>query len=393
MTATDLSRVSSAGLLAFLITFALAACDEDSAPTAPDEELPGFLVDGRDIFRFYTFGNETFWTDTLRMHEIIQSSVDPMTALSVGLKVDIDALPSGLLDGADLSDPATTVELLRHDAVLGLKAEVDGDEITRIGTTCALCHSTVDNSVMDGIGRRRDGWSNGDLDPGLILSLSPALQEPGVQEVLKSWGPGRFDPRWNQDGINDPVVIPPAYGLAGVSLETYTGDGGIPYWNAYVAITQMHGHGVFVDSRIGVDVRWPEDLVTPVLAELQQYQLSLGTPRPPKGSFDSEAAARGESLFTGKASCATCHIPPLYTDVGLGLHVPDETCMDPTLAERSATGRYRTTPLRALWQHPPYFHDGSAATLTAVVEHYDTCHELGLTAGEIADLVEFLKSL
>ena len=317
-----------------------------------------------------------------------------MTALAVGLKVDADALPPGILASADLTDPATTVELLRLDAVVGLKAEVDAEgNIVSVGTTCALCHSTVDNSVQPGIGRRLDGWPNSDLNPGLILSLSPFLQDPAVQAALTSWGRGKFDPRFNMDGISDPVVIPPAYGLADVDLATYTGDGDIQYWNAYVAITQMHGHGDFSDPRIGVAVDWFEDVVTPVLDELEAYQVSLDAPEPPAGSFDPARAQSGRALFEGAATCASCHEGSTLTDAGRTLHEPQETCMDPGWAERSASGRYRTTPLRGLWQHPPYFHDGSAGTLEDVVRHYDGCLGLGLSDQQVQDLVEHLRSL
>lgn len=367
----------------------LSACDD--VPTGAED--PGPLPDPVDVFRLETFGNETWWTDTLAMNEVIQAAVDPQTALAVGLKVDSDALPAGLLTDADLTDPATTVELIRLNAVLGIQGEVDDDgNLTRVGVTCALCHSTVDNSVTAGIGRRLDGWPNLDLDPGLIVSLSPFFADPAAQDVLTSWGPGKFDPRFNIDGINDPVVIPPAYGLEGVALETYTGDGPVSYWNAYVAITQMHGHGDFSDPRIGVSVAWDEDLVTPLLEPLLAYQLSLSAPPPPNGSFDEAAAGRGRGVFEA-AGCADCHTGPLLTDAGDRLHAPAETCMDPKLAQRAATGMYRTTPLRALWQHPPYFHDGSAETLGAVVDRYESCLGLGLTASERMDLIEYLKSL
>lgn len=276
---------------------------------------------------------------------------------------------------------------------MGLEGTVEGNTLTQVGTTCALCHSTVDNSVAAGIGRRLDGWPNRDLNPGAILALSPALQDPATQAVLQSWGPGKYDARWNHDGLNGPVVIPPAFGLAGVNLTTYTGEGSIVYWNAYVAVTQMHGHGTFVDPRTGDNIRWVPDLVSPKLPALQAYQLSLKTPAPPAGSFDLAAAERGKAVFNSQAQCATWHVPPLFTDAGLGLHDPGETCSDPMLANRGSTGKYRTTPLRALWQHPPYFHDGSLPTLQAVVEHYNSCRALGLTPAQQADLVEYLKSL
>ncbi|GMV04608.1 MAG: hypothetical protein AMXMBFR53_08880 [Gemmatimonadota bacterium] len=375
-------------LIAASTAIALAACSD--SPTRGDD--PGPQPDPQEVFRHETFGNETWWTDTLAMHQVIQTAVDPVTALTVGLKVDADALPEGILATADLTDPATTVELIRLGAVVGIHGEVsDEGNLTRVGVTCALCHSTVDNSVMPGIGRRLDGWPNLDLNPGLIVSLSPYFQDPAAQAVLTSWGPGMFDPRFNVDGISDPVVIPPAYGLDGVALETYTGDGPVSYWNAYVAITQMHGHGDFSDPRIGVSVDWAEDLVTPLLQPLLEYQLSLTAPPPPPGFFDPVAADRGRQVFVA-AGCASCHSGPLLTDAAERLHAPSETCMDPTLAQRAATGKYRTTPLRALWQHAPYFHDGSAASLEAVVDHYDACLDLGLDGPQRKDLVQYLKS-
>lgn len=364
---------------------------------------PGQGPTGQEIFRFHTYGDEQLWTDQLRMHEVIESSIDPLTALSLGLKVDADALPDELLKliengDIDLTDPATTVALIGLDAVVGVVGKVetiDGvDRLTEVGITCALCHSTVDDSFLPGIGSRLDGWPNLDLDPGKIIAASPSIP-PEAKAVYESWGPGFYDPRFNIDGQSTPLVIPPAFGLAGVSLETYTAEGPISYWNQYVAVTQMGGKGSFSDPRLGINiVAINKDLVQPRLAPLRDYQLSLPTPLPPEGSFDAKAAERGEEVFNGVGMCATCHIPPLYTDVNLGiLHDPIETGMDSAYAERTATKKYRTTPLRALWQHPPYFHDGSAATLEDVVDHYDFFLELDLTDEEKLDLVEFLKSL
>jgi len=318
--------------------------------------------------------------------------VSPRTALGVGLKVDSDALPPGILQTADLDDPATTAELIQLGAVVGVEGVVDGGQLREVGVTCALCHSSVDDSVAPGIGRRLDGHANRDLDPGLILSLSPALQDPDSQAALKSWGPGRYDAYWNHDGISDPVLIPPIYGLRDVELETYTGEGPISYWNAYVAVTQMGGIGTFVDPRLGIDIEASPDLVTPKLPALLEYQLSLEPPGAPPGSFDAAAAERGRILFEGKAGCAGCHSGPALTDANERLHRPEETGMDPVLAGRGTTGLYRTTPLRALSAHAPYFHDGSAATLAAVVDHYDSFLSLGLADAERAELVEFLKS-
>ncbi|HET8646027.1 MAG TPA: hypothetical protein VFO85_11080 [Vicinamibacteria bacterium] len=354
--------------------------------------------DGRSIFRFDTFGDEQLWTERLRMHEVIASAVSPVTALSVGLKVDSEVLPPDFLTTHDLNDPATTVELLRLNAVVGVMGRVSGSgKLKSVGITCALCHTTVDNSVAPGIGRRRDGWANTDLNPGAIIALSPALTAE-QQAVYNSWGRGKYDPRFNIDGINFPVVIPPAYGLAGAGFETFTGDGPVSYWNNYVAVTQMGGHGSFSDPRLGIEIHQVPDLVTPKLPALQQYQLSIPKPSPPPGSYDPAAAERGRLVFGGVAGCASCHIPPTYTDVLTGpnpprLHDPGETGMEAVYAGRSATGQYRTTPLRALWQHPPYFHDGSAPTLEAVVQHYVGFFGLVLTEEQKADLVQFLKSL
>jgi mono/diheme cytochrome c family protein len=373
----------------------LGACgDDDREPTGPTADQ---IAEGRDIFRFDTFNDETFWTDSLRIHEVIQAAVSPQTALSVGLKVDADALPPGTLETADLTDPATTVALLKLNAVVGLKGTVETvngqDALTRVGITCALCHSTVDDRVAPGIGSRLDGWPNRQLDPGAIVALSPALTAD-QKAVYQSWGPGKYDARFNFDGQNDPAVIPPAYGLDGVHSVTFTGDGDSPaYWNRYVAVTQMHGHGSFTEPRLGISVNNPPDAVKAKLAALEAYQLSLAAPPPPAGSFDAAAAARGEAVFMGSGQCATCHAGPAFTDANARLHDTLEVPTDPTHARRSATKMYRTTPLRGAWQHPPYFHDGSAATLADVVERYVSVKGLPLTTEQKADLVEYLKSL
>ncbi|HEX6308292.1 MAG TPA: hypothetical protein VFZ69_08910 [Longimicrobiales bacterium] len=355
------------------------------------------IAEGREIFRYDDFGDWRFWTDTLRLNDLVEQ-VSPAQALALGLKVDAAAVPPDVLaavlaDPALLADPATTRALLGLNAVVGLVATVAGDQITRIGTTCALCHSTVDNSVAPGIGNRLDGWPNLDLAVGPIISQTPGLPA-ALQPVYASWPPGFYDPRFNIDGINGPVVLPPAYGLHGVGLETYTGEGPISYWNAYVAVTQMHGQGSFRDPRLGIDVRVPprDDLVRSKLPALRAYQLSLLSPSPPPGSFDAQAAARGRVVFNTVAQCSSCHAGPLLTDHG-NLHDPAETGMDPGYAQRTTTKRYRTTPLRGLWQHAPYFHDGSAPTLAAVVDHYDTVLGLELSAAQKTDLVEYLKSL
>ena len=388
---------------AALVFAAVFAVELRSAPSAKPSQ-------GQAIFRFDTFGDEQLWTTVLRMHEAV-ANVSPETALSVGLKVDVEALPesvkAALAAGqVDLKDPAVTIELLRLNAVVGIIGKVDDTgQLVSIGTTCALCHSTVDNSFAMGIGKRLDGWPNRDLNVGAILGLSPAIDA----SEFSSWGPGKYDPRHHAfDGTNIiplnsptlPVLIPPAYGLQGVGFETYTGDGPISYWNSYVGVSQMGGQGNFSDPRIGLTITQKPDRVTPKLPALLEYQLSLPAPAPPSGSFNAAAARRGERLFAGKADCARCHTPPTYTDVSSGpdpnvpvLHDAAEVGAEPVYASRSATGKYRSTPLRGAWQRPPYFHDGRAATLLAVVNHYDQFFGLNLSEQQKADLVEFLKSL
>jgi hypothetical protein len=398
--------------LLLLLPSSLAACGNDNGngatpdarPATPDgppaAEGPCATDDGECIFRHDTFGDEQLWTDVLRLHEVV-ATLPPTGALGVGLKVDVDAVPAEVLAAADLDDPATTLALIGLDAVVGVRGVVADGQLTRIGITCALCHSTVDDSAAPGIGHRLDGWPNRDLDPGAILALTPGLPtlaaqlgvEPdAARAALTSWGPGRYDARFNQDGRSNPVVLPPAYGLRDVALETYTGDGPVSYWNAYVAVTQMGGHGNFVDERLGLDIRQEPDRVTPMLPALRDYQFSLEPPAPPAGSFDPEAAQRGATLFAGAAGCAGCHSGDAFTDAPV-LHAPAETGMEPVEAERSVSGAYRTTPLRGAWQHPPYFHDGSAATLADVVDHYDETLDLGLNGGQRADLEQYLRSL
>ena len=352
----------------------------------------GEIPEGQRVFRFDTFGDEVVWTDKLRLHEVIEKSVDPTTALKVGLKVDSEVLPEGLLKQVDLKSPATTVALLKMNAVVGLQGTVDANNhLTRVGVTCALCHSTVDDLVMPGIGRRKDGWPNRDLNVGAIIALSPAATA-AQKAVYTSWGPGKYDPRYNQDGKNTPLVLPPAYGLAKIKNETYTAEGPISYWNAYVAVTQMGGQGNFSDQRLGIDIKHSPDLVTSKLPALRAYQHSLPSPPPPAGSFDAAGAQRGRMVFD--RSCASCHVGGTGTDNNGGkLHAPSETGMDAAYAARTASKQYRTTPLRGLWQHPPYFHDGSAATLADVVTHYNRVRKLGLTAEQQRDLIEYLKSL
>ena len=400
-------RLIATAVAVFVIALAAITLIPQSATSAPPPP------DGQAIFRFDTFGDEQLWTKVLRMHEVIESSLSPKLALSLGLKVDVDALPTEIIAAltagqVNLNDPAVTVKLLELNAVVGVVGRVEpAGKLKSVGITCALCHSTVDNSFAPGIGKRLDGWANRDLDVGKIVATSPAIA-PALKAEFNAWGPGKYDPRHHFfDGkkivpLNAPslpVVIPSIYGLQGIGFETFTGDGPISYWNAYVGVSQMGGQGDFSDPRIGVTIRQRPDLVTPKLPALLAYQLSLNSPRASQpGTFNLEAARRGEGLFNGAANCSSCHTPPLYTDVMSGsnpplLHEPAAVGQDARYAQRTATKKYRTTPLRALWQHPPYFHDGSAPDLQAVVERYIQLFALTLTTDQKADLVEFLKSL
>jgi hypothetical protein len=392
-----------------LAALAVAGCSSKPTSSADAPPDPVLVTQGKEVFRTDTFGDEAFWTDALHMNTVIASAVDPKTALSVGLKVDAEALPpavvKGIQDGSiSLTSPATTVALLKLNAVVGVRGTVrtvNGvDTLTRVGTTCALCHSTVDNSFAPGIGKRLDGWPNRDLNPGAIIALSPAVPA-SAKAVYNSWGKGKYDPRFNFDGKNGPQVIPPAYGLLGVHRITSTGDGeDIAYWNRYVGVTQMGGLGTFADSRTGVNkTNGTTDLVTSKLPALQAYQLSLAAPLPPAGSFDPASADRGKIVFEGAGQCSSCHSGPKLTDANIRLHAAGEVVSEPepkgapSYASRSATKQYRTAPLAGLWQHPPYFHNGSAPTLEAVVETYNSRKSLGLTGAQKADLVQYLKSL
>jgi cytochrome c peroxidase len=430
------------------IPFLLAACGDDGAPTTHDASPPPVDVDaatppppdpataaalrmieeGRQTFRYETFGDEAFWGGTLRLHEAV-ATIAPVDALGLGLKVDVDALPQEIIDAlaagdVDLTDPATTLALLRLDAVVGVKGIFEGDTMTSIGIECALCHSTVDDSFTAGVGHRLDGWPNRDLNVGAIISAAPDLSavttllgvdEPTLRTVLASWGPGKFDAAvfldgkaFRDDGGSGATLLPPAYGLAGVDGHTYTGWGSVTYWNAFVANLEMQGQGTFWDPRLEDEARFPiaaandfgnrrpeVDRVTAKLPALQFYQLALEAPEPPAGSFDAAAAARGEALFLGDAQCSRCHVPPIYTEPGWNRHTAAEIGIDDFQAQRSPDVHYRTTPLRGAWSRAKggYYHDGRFATLADVVDHYDAHLSLGLTDGEKADLVEYVKSL
>jgi len=396
------------------------------------------IDDGRDIFRFDTFGDEEFWGDALKLHQAIQGAsfggvgpgVSPKTALGVGLKVDTEALPrklrGQLKNGqVNLDDPATTLALLELNAVVGVTGFFnDGGSLRSVGIHCALCHSTVDDSLAPGIGRRLDGWANRDLNVGAIIALAPDLSvvtnllgvdDATVRTVLNAWGPGKFDAQLfldgkalRPDGTSGASLIPPAFGLAGVNLSTGTGFGSATYWNAFVANLEMHGKGTFYDPRLNDPLQFPvaagagfgnvrstPDLITPKLAALHFYQLAIPAPTPPEGSFDTQAAQRGEAVFNGRGRCASCHVPPLFTEPGWNMHTAEEIGIDDFQASRSPDRRYRTTPLRGLFTHEKggFFHDGRFATLRDVMDHYDGAFGLSLSEQEKRDLVEYVKSL
>jgi hypothetical protein len=417
----------------------VAAAQEVDFDAVIEAQARQTVIEGRQIFRFDTFGDEAFWGGTLELHRTIAGAggggvgpgLSPNAALGLGLKVDVAALPPELIAGltqgtVDLNNPANTLVLLELDAVVGVTGFFDSaGTLQSVGIQCALCHTTVDNSLASGIGRRLDGWANRDLNVGAIIAFAPNLQffvdllgvpdQAAVRTVLNSWGPGKFDAELILDGqagrppgTSAATLLPPIFGLAGVNLHTWTGWGSVPYWNAFVANLEMGGQGTFFDPRLDDAQRFPvaaaaglgnrrsaTDLITPKLAALHFYQLALPAPAPPAGSFDSSAAARGQALFNGTAQCARCHVPPLYTEPGWNLHTPAEIGIDSFQADRSPDGRYRTAPLKGLWTHTKggFFHDGRFETLRDVILHYDAFLGLALTEPEIVDLTEFLKSL
>ena len=393
---------------------------------------------GKRVFRFDTFGDQQFWSGALQLEKAIEGAknggvgpgLSPKAALAAGLKVDANALPKPVVNAikkgkVNLNDPKTTLALIKLNAVVGVQGKFNHNGSLRsVGLTCAVCHSTVNNSFAPGIGKRLDGWPNRDLNVGAIVSLAPNLKpienvlgadEATVKKVLASWGPGKFDAElfmdgkaFRPDGGSGSTLIPPAFGLQGVNLHTFTGWGSIPYWNAFVAVLEMHGQGNFTDARLDDPNQFPiaaknnfghvhvtHDLVTPVLPALQYYELSLQPPKPPKHSFNKAAARRGKAIFDGQGKCASCHVPPNFTDPGNNLHKPSEICTDSFEADRSPTHMYRTTPLRGLWSHAKggFYHDGRFQTLGQVVDHYNSCFGLNLSTGQKSDLVQYLKSL
>jgi hypothetical protein len=402
------------------------------------DNAQAMVEQGQSIFRFDTFGDEGFWGDTLNLHQAIEGAklggvgpgVSPAAALAVGLKVDVNALPASLIAAlkegkVNLNDSSTTLALLKLNSVLGVTGFFNSlGTLQSIGIQCAFCHSTVDNSLAPGIGHRLDGWANQDLNVGAIVSLAPNLQPVAsllstdvatVRKVLAAWGPGKFDAEllmdgkgFRPDGKTAATLIPPEFGLPGVNLHTWTGWGSVTYWNAFVGNLEMHGKGTFFDPRLNDATQFPvaaaagfgnvrntPDLITAKLGALHFYQLAIPAPKPPQGTFDEDAAARGKEVFEGQAKCWTCHVPPLFTEPGWNLHTPEEIGIDNFQANRAPDKRYRTPPLKGIWTHTKrgFFHDGRFATLDDVVRHYDNLFGLGLSDQQVHDLVEYLKSL
>jgi hypothetical protein len=403
-----------------------------------DDHAGDLLARGRRIFRFDAFGDEQFWGGTLRLHEAIEGArfggvgpgLSPAAALAVGLKVDAEALTPAMVEAIrrgrlDLNDPAVTLALIDANAVVGVSGTRErSGGLRSVGIQCALCHSTVDDAVAPGIGRRLDGWPNRDLNVGAIIALAPDLSavarllgtdQATVRKVLASWGPGRFDAElfldgkaFRPDGKTAATLLPAAFGLAGVNLHTYTGWGGVAHWNAFVANLEMHGQGTFIDPRLNdpqkfpvaaragfAEVRSDRDLITAKLPALHFYQLSIPAPTPPRGSFDARLAQAGEEVFNGAGRCATCHVPPIFTEPGWNLHTPAEIGIDDFQSLRSPDERYRTTPLAGLFtrQKGGFYHDGRFAGLREVVDHYNRALNLNLSDQDKRSLVEYLKSL
>src|SRR5579864_5126236 len=426
-----------AGAFHFLGGQQVSARSQKDTEPAVVSDAERMMAEGQRTFRFDTFGDESFWGDTPKLHQAVEgaklggvgSGVSPATALAVGLKVDVDALPASLITAlkagtVDLNNPATTLALLKLNSIVGVTGFFNEQGTLRsIGIQCALCHATVDNSLAPGIGHRLDGWANRDLNVGAIVALAPNLKpdadllgvnQATVRAVLNSWGPGHFDAEllldgkaFRPDGRSGAVLIPPAFGLAGVNLHTWTGWGSVTYWNAFVANLEMHGKGTFFDPRLDNATQFPiaakagfghvsnnPDLITPKLAALHYYQLAIPAPTPPASGADPRVPL-GQALFNGKARCATCHTPPLYTEPGWNLHTAQEIGVDDFQSSRAPDQRYRTSPLRGLFTHTKggFYHDGRFATLGDVVDHYDTLWSLGLSDDEKQDLIAFISTL
>lgn len=410
---------------------------DDNDPTMDNANK--MLAEGKQTFRFETFGDEAYWSTALQLDKAIAgqknggigAGLSPKAALAAGLKVDMEVIPADVAAAikagkVNLDDPAVTLTLLQLNAVVGVKGTFDGNKkLQSIGLTCASCHSTVDNAFAPGIGHRLDGWPNRDLNVGAIVSMAPNLKPitdalgvdvTTVKKVLASWGPGKFDALLNldgkafrPDGKSAATLIPEAFGHAGHTLHTWTGGwGDVTYWNAYVANLELLGQGNFYDARFNDARRYPvaaktgagnkrnsPDMITDKLAALQFYQLAIPAPKAPDSIFNKDAAQRGMILFAGKAKCASCHVPPLFTEPGWNTHKASEIGIDDFQSNRSPDKTYVTQGLKGLWTHMKggFYHDGRFATLMDVVNHYNNFKKLTLNDAEKKDLVEYLKSL
>ncbi len=442
----------SVGIALFIATMTLLQCADStnsqsstSSNNAKGSDDPitanakQMLEEGKQTFRFETFGDESYWTDALQLNKAILgeknggvgAGLSPKAALAAGLKVDMDVIPADVAAAikagkVNLDDPSVTLTLLQLNAVVGVKGSFDNNKkLISIGLTCASCHSTVDNAFAPGIGHRLDGWANRDLNVGAIVSMAPNLKpltdalgvdEATVKKVLASWGPGKFDALLNldgkafrPDGKSAATLIPEAFGHAGHTLHTWTGGwGDVTYWNAYVANLELAGNGTFWDERLNDAKKYPvaaktgagnkrnnPDKITDKLAALQFYQLAIPAPKAPDSIYNKEAALRGMSVFNGKAKCATCHVPPLFTEPGWNTHKASDIGIDDFQSNRSPDKTYVTQGLKGLWTHMKggFYHDGRFATLMDVVNHYNDFKKLALIESEKNDLVEYLKSL
>lgn len=456
-------------IFAVVLTFGILSISHQAlAKSAKNQILDNSkqkIDEGKQIFRFDTFGDEQFWGGKLKLHQAIAgqnnggvgNGLSPKAAIGVGLKVDSNALPASLVQAlranmVNLDDPATTLTLLKLNAVVGVKGFFsEFGSLTAVGITCALCHSTVDNSLTFGIGNRLDGWANRDLDVGKIIALAPDLSpfvellksspgnaqitEDDVRKVFLSWSPGKFDAQllldgkaFRSDGASGATMLPNAFGMSGYNLHTWTGGwGSVTYWNAFVAILEMQGIGNFFDPRLDDPANFPDiaprfpiavanklghkkvdpenDQVTKKLPPLHFYQLSIPAPKPRPGiDFRADAAKRGDVLFSGKARCSECHVKPLWTEPGWNAHRPAEIGIDSFQADRSPDRTYKTANLAGLFVRENgmfmkpenkgrFFHDGRFKNLLDVVNHYNAFNSLALTEDEKRDLVEYLKSL
>lgn len=464
-----MKRLFAAGLFTavFLViaaTIALSGAGQNKKNSkflgSAEDNSQQLITQGRQIFRFDTFGDQAFWGGQLQLQQAI-NTLTPRNALALGLKVDSDALPPSTVAAirhgkVNLDDPAVTRQLIRQNAVLGVVGFFSGDMLNSVGLTCAVCHSTVDDSVAPGIGKRIDGLANRDLNVGAIAAAAPNLQPVAdllgvsvdtVRTVLNSWGPGKFDAELFLDGkafnpqqvtngvvtgtnVPGATLLPNARGLSGHNLHTWTGGWGtVTYWNAFVAVNELHGVGTFFDERFDNAAQFPiaarakmghvsadpdSDQVTSKLPALHFYQLALPAVQPrPNIDFDPDAAERGDKLFSGKANCNSCHREPLWTEPGWNQHSATEMKIDSFESDRApasidASGApvhgYRTMNLagifvreRGLFMFPQnkghFYHDGRFQTLLDVVNSYNDRFALGLTQQEKSDLVEYLKSL